>query len=97
MRPLHRDLADIDHDGQLTKEEFAVAMYLIRSKIAGKDIPQELPPSLMPPANLSDLVEQMERSERSMLMPGTPMPGMPGSTDRSNTPPPPYDENLDMS
>ncbi|KAL9103714.1 MAG: hypothetical protein Q9163_001264 [Psora crenata] len=48
------DLADINSEGQLSKDEFAVAMYLIRqqrSKTTGRDIlPQQLPPNLVPPS-----------------------------------------------
>ena len=45
-----RDLADIDSDGRLTRDGFAVAMHLIKKKLAGQDIPAKLPPSLMPPS-----------------------------------------------
>lgn len=48
------DLADINSEGQLTKDEFAVAMYLIgqqKSKRDGRDVlPQSLPPNLIPPS-----------------------------------------------
>ncbi|KAL8947386.1 MAG: hypothetical protein Q9222_006332, partial [Ikaeria aurantiellina] len=48
------DLADINSEGQLSKDEFAVAMYLIRqqrSKTDGRDIlPQSLPSNLVPPS-----------------------------------------------
>lgn len=45
------DLADIDADGQLTKDEFAVAMYLVRQQRSGKEpLPQVLPPALIPPS-----------------------------------------------
>ncbi|KAL4884381.1 hypothetical protein BJY04DRAFT_215349 [Aspergillus karnatakaensis] len=45
------DLADIDADGQLTRDEFAVAMYLIRQQFTNKGIvPQTLPPALIPPS-----------------------------------------------
>ncbi|KAL9604223.1 MAG: hypothetical protein Q9219_000621 [cf. Caloplaca sp. 3 TL-2023] len=48
------DLADINSEGQLNKDEFAVAMYLIRqqrSKTTGRDtLPQVLPPNLVPPS-----------------------------------------------
>ncbi len=48
------DLADINSEGQLTKDEFAVAMYLIRQqrdKTDGQDVlPQKLPPNLIPPS-----------------------------------------------
>ncbi|KAL2821742.1 hypothetical protein BDW59DRAFT_149956 [Aspergillus cavernicola] len=45
------DLADIDADGQLTRDEFAVAMYLIRQQFTAKGpLPQALPPALIPPS-----------------------------------------------
>ena len=48
------DLADINSEGQLNRDEFAVAMYLIRqqrSKRDGRDVlPQSLPPNLIPPS-----------------------------------------------
>jgi epidermal growth factor receptor substrate 15 len=45
------DLADIDADGQLSKDEFAVAMYLVRLQRSGKEqLPQVVPPALIPPS-----------------------------------------------
>ncbi|KAI8998893.1 hypothetical protein BD414DRAFT_136979 [Trametes punicea] len=44
------DLADLNNDGRLTRDGFAVAMHLIQGKLAGKDIPSSLPLSLVPPA-----------------------------------------------
>jgi epidermal growth factor receptor substrate 15 len=44
------DLADIDDDGRLRPDEFAVAMHLIQGALAGKELPAALPPSLVPPA-----------------------------------------------
>ncbi|RDW70772.1 EF hand domain protein [Aspergillus mulundensis] len=45
------DLADIDADGQLTRDEFAVAMYLIRQQFTNKGpLPHTLPPALIPPS-----------------------------------------------
>ena len=48
------DLADINSEGQLNRDEFAVAMYLIRqqrSKRDGRDVlPQSLPQDLVPPS-----------------------------------------------
>jgi epidermal growth factor receptor substrate 15 len=49
-RSSHRDLADLNDDGRLTRDGFAVAWHLIQGKIAGKDIPTTLPASLMPPS-----------------------------------------------
>ncbi|ODH45760.1 hypothetical protein GX48_08160 [Paracoccidioides brasiliensis] len=45
------DLADIDSDGQLSKDEFAVAMYLVRQQRTTREpLPQALPPVLIPPS-----------------------------------------------
>ena len=48
------DLADINSEGQLNKDEFAVAMYLIRQQRGSRDgrgnLPQTLPPALVPPS-----------------------------------------------
>ena len=48
------DLSDINSAGQLDRDEFAVAMYLIRQQRGTKDgrgvIPQSLPPALVPPS-----------------------------------------------
>lgn len=43
-------LADVDKDGMLDNEEFALAMHLINIKIDGNDLPSELPPHLYPPS-----------------------------------------------
>lgn len=45
------DLADINSEGQLNKDEFAVAMYLIRQQRAPNPppLPAFLPPALVPP------------------------------------------------
>jgi epidermal growth factor receptor substrate 15 len=48
------DLADINSEGQLNKEEFAVAMFLIRQQRGKRDsrgvLPSTLPPNLIPPS-----------------------------------------------
>ncbi|KAI9067071.1 EF-hand [Trametes sanguinea] len=41
------DLADSEHDGRLTRDDFAVAMHLIRRKLAGKELPTTVPASLL--------------------------------------------------
>ncbi|KAI5644740.1 cytoskeletal-regulatory complex EF hand domain-containing protein [Phthorimaea operculella] len=43
-------LSDIDKDGFLDEDEFALAMHLIRVKIDGHDLPTELPAHLVPPS-----------------------------------------------
>lgn len=42
-------LADVDKDGYLDKDEFALAMHLINVKLKGNEIPLELPDHLIPP------------------------------------------------
>lgn len=44
------DLSDVSSTGQLNKDEFAVAMYLIRSNRLGSPLPATLPPNLIPPS-----------------------------------------------
>lgn len=43
-------LSDIDKDGMLDAEEFALSMHLINIKLEGNEIPVELPPHLIPPS-----------------------------------------------
>ena len=60
------DLADINSEGRLDRDEFAVAMYLIkqqRSKTAGRDLlPQSLPPSLIPPSMRRQPIAPQQRT-----------------------------------
>lgn len=44
------NLADIDHDGMLDGDEFAVCMFLVDLKLSGSDVPEELPLHLVPPS-----------------------------------------------
>uniref|UniRef100_A0A0K8TAP2 EH domain-containing protein 1 n=1 Tax=Lygus hesperus TaxID=30085 RepID=A0A0K8TAP2_LYGHE len=43
-------LADIDKDGFLDNDEFALAMHLIKVKLDGHDLPPNLPDHLIPPS-----------------------------------------------
>ena len=43
-------LSDIDQDGQLDRDEFAVAMFLIDHKLQGNDLPDKLPERVIPPS-----------------------------------------------
>lgn len=43
-------LSDIDHDGFLDMDEFALAMHLIQVKLGGHDLPIEIPDHLIPPS-----------------------------------------------
>ncbi|KAK1801214.1 hypothetical protein P4O66_022894 [Electrophorus voltai] len=44
------ELSDIDRDGMLDKDEFAVAMYLVYRALENEPVPTALPPSLVPPS-----------------------------------------------
>jgi hypothetical protein len=44
------DLSDIDRDGYLDRDEFAVCWYLLNSAKKGQVMPAALPPALMPPS-----------------------------------------------
>lgn len=43
-------LADVDKDGLLDEEEFSLAMHLIKIKLDGHDLPNNLPEHLIPPS-----------------------------------------------
>ncbi|XP_059485838.1 EH domain-containing protein 3 isoform X2 [Neocloeon triangulifer] len=43
-------LADVDKDGMMDPDEFALAMHLINVKLDGHDLPTELPAHLVPPS-----------------------------------------------
>ncbi|XP_030689559.2 EH domain-containing protein 1 [Globicephala melas] len=43
-------LADVDRDGLLDDEEFALANHLIKVKLEGHELPADLPPHLIPPS-----------------------------------------------
>ena len=46
--PAHRELADIDKDGRLSLEEFAIAMHLVQKAKSGLMLPKTLPIDLRP-------------------------------------------------
>ena len=46
-------LSDVDMDGFLDAEEFALAMHLMTIKQDGHDLPSELPKHLVPPSKRS--------------------------------------------
>jgi hypothetical protein len=43
-------LADVDKDGMMDADEFALAMHLINIKLDGHELPTELPSHLVPPS-----------------------------------------------
>lgn len=46
------DMADIEGNGRLTKDEFAIAMHLINARLQGIPLPSALPKTLVPPPPL---------------------------------------------
>lgn len=44
----YRDMVDIGHKGYLTRDEFAVAMHLVKIRKEGHHLPNALPPGLLP-------------------------------------------------
>uniref|UniRef100_A0AAY4CJM6 Epidermal growth factor receptor pathway substrate 15 n=1 Tax=Denticeps clupeoides TaxID=299321 RepID=A0AAY4CJM6_9TELE len=44
------ELSDIDRDGMLDRDEFAVAMYLVYRALEQEPVPMSLPPPLVPPS-----------------------------------------------
>lgn len=73
------DLADFNSQGQLNRDGFAVAMFLIRQQRsgAGGPLPSTLPPNLVPP------------SVRNQRQPPTPFPPPVVATAAASRPPPP--------
>jgi len=43
-------LSDVDKDGMMDADEFALAMHLINIKLDGHELPIELPAHLVPPS-----------------------------------------------
>ncbi|KAH7710200.1 EH-domain containing 1 [Aphelenchoides avenae] len=52
-------LADVDKDGQLDADEFALANYLINLKLEGHELPAELPRHLVPPSKKNENGDSM--------------------------------------
>lgn len=68
-----RDLSDVDKDGQLSMEEFAIGMHLVESAQSGKPLPSVLPASLLTQQFKRALSESME--SENVETAGVGMPG----------------------
>lgn len=97
----YRHLADRDVDGRLCKDDFAVAMLLVRHAMTGKTVPSTLPVSLVPKpvSRAQDHLEPLPPSESHQVDDGQPdASGLHSlvvhddELDRPHTPPPPYTE-----
>ena len=91
---LHRDLADINNDGRLTRDGFAVAMHLIQGKIAGKEVPAVLPSTLVPPSLRSNQALSIaptipEEPQRDLLWDDSPPQSAVNTTTSNNAQPRP--------
>lgn len=60
----YRALSDPNNQGKLNLDEFAVAMHLIYRKLNGYNVPETLPPELIPPStrDLTDSVDQLKKT-----------------------------------
>lgn len=58
------NLSDIDQDGMLDRDEFAVSMFLIDHKLSGNDIPDVLPDRLIPPSKVKRYGLSVREDER---------------------------------
>ena len=65
-----RDLSDVDKDGQLTMEEFAIGMHLVESAKSGKLLPAVLPSSLLPQQFKKTMSESTESDNLEGMVPG---------------------------
>nr|XP_046246852.1 epidermal growth factor receptor substrate 15-like 1 isoform X3 [Scatophagus argus] len=63
------DLSDIDKDGHLDKDEFAVAMHLVYRALEKEPVPALLPSALVPPS----------KRKKSLGSVAGPVPGLPAS------------------
>ncbi|XP_046893169.1 epidermal growth factor receptor substrate 15-like 1 isoform X1 [Hypomesus transpacificus] len=77
------ELSDLDRDGMLDRDEFAVAMYLVYRALEGESVPMSLPPPLVPPS------KRKKPSVPPVVPPGVPpvmplLPSPPSVKDRSS-------------
>jgi len=47
IRYIRRTLADVNADGKMDRREFTIAMFLIKRKLQGYELPTTLPPTLL--------------------------------------------------
>ncbi|XP_077082384.1 epidermal growth factor receptor substrate 15-like 1 isoform X2 [Siphateles boraxobius] len=66
------DLSDIDKDGHLDKDEFAVAMHLVYRALEKEPVPSVLPSSLIPPSKRKKSSGSL--SNMVPVLPGSPPP-----------------------
>jgi epidermal growth factor receptor substrate 15 len=57
-------LCDIDNNGKLNQEQFALAMYLISERVKGRELPTALTPQMIPPSKRKG-TQQLAKSQPS--------------------------------
>lgn len=62
-------LADVDKDGFLDLDEFALANYLINLKLEGHELPGDLPKHLIPPSKLDLVTNTNDAVDNSQMYP----------------------------
>ena len=62
-------LADVDGDGALDSDEFALAMHLIHIKLDGFDMPDQLPDHLVPPSKKKAMMEAAAKAAANHVDP----------------------------
>ncbi|XP_076134119.1 epidermal growth factor receptor substrate 15 isoform X2 [Alosa pseudoharengus] len=72
------ELSDIDRDGMLDRDEFAVAMYLVYRALEKETVPMSLPPALVP----------LSKRKKSTTPPVMPLLPSPPSLKEPRAPPP---------
>ncbi|KAH3684861.1 hypothetical protein WICPIJ_004164 [Wickerhamomyces pijperi] len=82
------DLADIHNNGVFTKEEFAIAMFLVQKKIAGVELPHVVPESLIAPPTAVAAQSPVVQQQKPVQAPVQP----PASVSKSS-----YNDLLDLN
>lgn len=69
-------LADVDDDGQLDTDEFALANYLINLRLEGHTLPDILPKHLVPPSKKHLVISQKVDDANSLNASETMYPSL---------------------
>ncbi|XP_069088785.1 epidermal growth factor receptor substrate 15 [Pleurodeles waltl] len=75
------ELSDIDHDGLLDRDEFAVAMFLVYRALEKEPVPMSLPPALVPPSK-----RKTNSSSSGTVQMIPPLPSPPTKESRQSLP-----------
>lgn len=59
-------LADVDNDALLDSNEFALAMYLVKIKLEGSELPATLPEHLIPPLKRNERIGMTAKTAKEL-------------------------------